>query len=215
MKRMLRHKQTFRYPAGFTLLELLVAMAIFALLSVMAYAGLSTVLNANQILETNMQRLTEVQRSVTLLSRDIRQTINRAIRDTYGDPKPPLIGATTLDTLGTPEIELTRTGYANPLGTQRSFLQRVAYHVEEETLYRHSWRVLDQAQDSEADKLAICHDVKSLELRYLDQEDTWHEQWPPSDPDYQGVTLPKAVEVSLEFTDWGKVVRLLSLAGTG
>jgi general secretion pathway protein J len=215
MKRMSRHKQTFRYNAGFTLLELLVAMAIFALLSVMAYAGLSTVLSANQILDTNMERLTEVQRSVTLLSRDIRQTINRAIRDTYGDTKQPLIGATTLDTLGTPVVELTRTGYANPLGTKRSFLQRVAYHVEEETLYRNSWRVLDQAQDSEADVLAICHDVKSLVLRYLDQEDAWHEQWPPSDPDYQGVVLPKAIEVSLELTDWGNVVRLLPLAGTG
>ena len=215
MKLMLRHNQSCHFHAGFTLLELLVAMAIFALLSVMAYAGLSTVLNANQILETNMQRLSEVQRSVTLLSRDIRQTINRAIRDTYGDTKQPLIGATAFDSLGTPAIELTRTGYANPLGTKRSFLQRVAYRVEEETLYRDSWRVLDQAQDSEADALAICHEVKSLTLRYLDQENTWHEQWPPSDPEFQGAALPQAVEVSLELTDWGKVVRLLSLAGTG
>ncbi|NNF96383.1 MAG: type II secretion system minor pseudopilin GspJ [Halobacteria archaeon] len=215
MKLMAHHRQSFRCHAGFTLLELLVALAIFALLSVMAYAGLSTVLNANQILDTNMQRLSEVQRSVTLLSRDIRQTINRAIRDTYGDTKQPLIGATAFDTLGTPVVELTRTGYANPLGTKRSFLQRVAYRVEEETLYRDSWRVLDQAQDSEADALAICHDVESLALRYLDQEDAWHEQWPPSDPEFQGAVLPKAVEVSLELTDWGKIVRLLPLAGTG
>ena len=213
MKLTHRHRQTLHYHAGFTLLELLVAMAIFALLSVMAYAGLSTVLNANQILDTNMQRLSEVQRSVTLLSRDIRQTINRAIRDTYGDPKQPLIGASAFDTLGTPVIELTRTGYANPLGTKRSFLQRVAYRVEEETLYRDSWRVLDQAQDSEADALAICYEVQSLTLRYLDQENTWHEQWPPSDPEFQGAALPQAVEVSLELTDWGKIIRLLPLAG--
>ena len=215
MKHSPGHQQTFHRHCGFTLLELLVAMAIFALLSVMSYAGLSTVLNANQILESNMQRLSEVQRSVTLLSRDIRQTINRAIRDTYGDIKQPLIGATAFDSLGTPVIELTRTGYANPLGTKRSFMQRVAYHVEEETLYRDSWRVLYQAQDSEADTLAMCYEVKSLTLRYLDQENTWHEQWPPSDPEFQGAALPKAVEVSLELTDWGKVVRLLPMAGTG
>ena len=215
MKLMVRHSKTLRRQGGFTLLELLVAMAIFALLSTMAYAGLSTVLNANQILDTNMQRLSEVQRSITLLSRDIRQTINRAVRDTYGDTRQPLIGATAFDSLGTPTIELTRTGYANPLGTKRSFLQRIAYRVEEETLYRDSWRVLDQAQDSEADALAICYDVKSLTLRYLDQENTWHEQWPPSDPEFQGAALPKAVEVSLELTDWGNIVRLLPLAGTG
>jgi len=114
-----------RHDSGFTLLELLVALAIFALLSVMAYAGLSTVLTANQVLETNMERLTEIQRSVTFLSRDIRQTVDRTIRDTYGDNKQPLIGASEFDTLGTPVIELTRTGYANPLGAKRSFLQRV------------------------------------------------------------------------------------------
>ena len=203
-----------RYRAGFTLLELLVALAIFALLSVMAYAGLSTILTANQVLETNMERLSEVQRSVTFLSRDIRQTVNRAIRDTYGDNKQPLIGASEFDTLGTPAIELTRTGYANPLGTKRSFLQHVAYRVEDEILYRNSWRVLDQAQDSESDALVICHDVEALELRYLDWENNWHNQWPPIDPEYQGSVLPKAVEVSLTLIDWGKVVRLLPLAGT-
>ena len=206
--------QTLRYRSGFTLLELLVALAIFALLSVMAYAGLSTVLTANQVLETHMERLNEVQRSVTLLSRDIRQTVNRGIRDTFGDTKQPLIGASEFDTLGTPAIELTRTGYANPLGAKRSFLQRVAYRVEDKILYRNSWRVLDQAQDSEADALTICHDIEALQLRYLDRENNWHDQWPPIDPEYQGSVLPKAVEVSLTLTDWGKVVRLLPLAGT-
>lgn len=203
-----------RPASGFTLLELLVALAIFALLSVMAYAGLSTILTTNQVLETNMERLTEVQRSITFLSRDIRQTVNRAIRDTYGDQKQPLIGASEFDTLGSPIIELTHTGYANPLGIKRSLLQRVAYRIEEETLYRNSWRVLDQAQDSQADALAICHDVEALKLRYLDEANNWHEQWPPIDPEYQGPVLPKAIELSLTLTDWGKIVRLLPLAGS-
>ena len=214
MKQSLHQPQSLLHHGGFTLLELLVAMAIFALLSVMSYAGLNTVLNANQVLDSNMQRLSEVQRSMTLLSRDIRQTINRAIRDTYGDTKDPLIGATAFDSLGTPVIELTRTGYANPLGSKRSYLQRVAYRVEEETLYRDSWRVLDQAQDSEADALAICNEVEALTLRYLDHDSEWHEQWPPSNTTYQGPSLPKAIEVSLELTDWGTVVRLLPLVGT-
>ncbi len=208
-------QSAFPRPAsGFTLLELLVALAIFALLSVMAYAGLSTILTTNQVLESNMERLTEVQRSITFLSRDIRETVNRAIRDIYGDQKQPLIGASEFDTLGTPIIELTHTGYANPLGIKRSFLQRVAYRIEDETLYRNSWRVLDQAQDSQADALAICHDVETLKLRYLDESNNWHEQWPPIDPEYQGPVLPKAIELSLTLTDWGKIVRLLPLAGS-
>ena len=205
---------TTKQQTGFTLLELLVALAIFAQLSVMAYAGLSTVLTANQVLDTSMERLTEVQRSMMFISRDIRQTVNRGIRDTFGDTKQPLIGASEFDTLGTPAIELTRIGYPNPLGTKRSFLQRVAYRLEEETLYRQSWRVLDQAQDTQPDILAICQNVEAFQLRYLDWENNWHEQWPPINPEYQGPVLPMAIEVSLSLTDWGKVVRLLPLVGT-
>jgi len=210
---------------GFTLLELLVAMSIFALLSVMAYAGLDSVLNTRRVLEENMDRLSEIQKSILFISRDITQIVDRGIRDEYGDFKPALLASSLNVGLDTPIIEFTRSGYSNPLGAKRSHLQRTAYHLKDNVLYRDSWQVLDRAQDSRPYKARLCANVESIAFRYQDAKGEWHTQWPPvnstsSTPTSgQGNTfpaatptlLPRAVEVSLKLSDWGTITRLLRL----
>ena len=196
---------------GFTLLEMLIAIAIFALLSVMAYSGLSIVLQTRSSLDDTMNRLTEIQRSMLFLGKDLRQSSARSIRDEYGDSQPAVTGADGL--AETTVIELTRNGYANPLGVSRSHLQRVAYQIEDNTLYRLSWPVLDRAPDSQAYKLALCENVTSMRLRYLDADDNWQQQWPTSNSDDLAPALPIAIEVSLELADWGTITRLYAVTG--
>lgn len=198
--------------AGFTLLELLVALSIFALLAVMSYAGLSSVLRTERILADEMDRLSEIQRCVTFLSRDLQQTAERPVRDAFGDPQPAIAGSSLLAAPDTPVLELTRNGYPNPLGVKRSTLQRVAYRIDGHALVRDTWRVLDRAQDSQPDRVALCRDINALRVRYLDHDQKWHDQWPPLASDYQGPALPLAVEVTLELDDWGDIIRLLPLA---
>jgi len=204
---------------GFTLLELLVAMSIFALLSIMAYAGLDTVLNTRRVLEDNMDRLSEVQKSMLFISRDLNQMVDRGIRDEFGDYKPALIASSLNISLDTPIIEFTRSGYSNPLGAKRSHLQRTAYHLQDNILYRDSWQVLDRAQDSRPYKARLCAKVESILFRYLDNKGEWHTQWPPVNSstttgqiNAAGPTLlPRAIEVSLRLSDWGTITRLLRL----
>lgn len=201
-----------RPDRGFTLLELLVALAIFALLSVLSYSGLSTVLNTERVLNDEMDRLTEIQRSMAIISRDFRQAIDRPIRDEFGDVQPAFSGSSLNITSDTPIVELTRTGYSNPLGIKRSAIQRIAYRFEDNVLLRESWRVLDRAQDSQPDSIQICENIDAIEIRYLDHEQNWHDQWPPEDIDYQGPQLPLAVEINLELTDWGDIARLVAIS---
>ncbi len=208
---------------GFTLLELLVAMSIFALLSIMAYAGLDTVLDTRRILEENMDRLSEVQKSMLFISRDLRQIVDRGIRDEYGDYKPALSASGLNVGLDTPVIEFTHSGYSNPLGAKRSHLQRIAYHLKDNVLYRDNWQVLDRAQDSPPYKARLCGNVESIGFRYLDDKGEWHTQWPPvnsttgTPPTGQANAtptaslLPLAVEFSLKLSDWGTITRLLRL----
>lgn len=209
---MTRLATTRKNGAGFTLLELLVALSIFALLAVMSYAGLSSVLRTERILDDEMERLTEIQRCVFFLGRDIRQTVDRPVRDAYGDVQPAIAGSGLLTTADSPLLELTRNGYSNPLGVKRSTLQRVAYRIVDHTLVRDTWRVLDRAQDSQPDSVELCANINALQVRYLDPDQKWHDQWPPINPEYQGPALPLAVEVTLELDDWGDIVRLLPLA---
>jgi len=200
-----------RPQRGFTLLELLVALAIFALLAVMAYGGLSKVLRTEDILDQQLDRLAEVQRTFTFLERDLLQLIPRDIRDQYGDTRPFLQGRDPLQGSGEPLLALTRSGYANPLGVARSELQRVDWRLKDEALYRETWPVLDRAQDSLPRAVRLCTRVQDLRLRFLDDKKKWHRQWPPEDQQAGGLQAPLAVEVTLELTDWGELRRLVPL----
>ena len=189
---------------GFTLIELLVALLVFAVMSVLAYGGLRSVLDASASAGAHVDRLAGLQRTFTLLGRDVEQLAARDVRDEYGDRQPALrVGGELL-------VELTRAGWRNPAGQTRPTLQRVAYRLEDRTLYRLHWGVLDRALDSKANEAALLDDVQDVTLRFLDQALAWHEEWPPLGA--QGAQL-RAVEVVIELEDWGKLRRLFQVAG--
>lgn len=179
------------HSGGFTLLEVLVALAIFAVLGVMAYGGLETVLDTRTQVEAKAARLAALQMVYSRMEQDIQQTVPRTIRDNYGDPRPALIGGTGQQ----PSLELTRGGWTNPTGELRSTLQRVAYGLESGRLVRLSWMVLDRAPDSKPYKQVMLDGVKEFRVRFLAQNGVWSDSWPPLGvPNGQ---LPLAVQVTL------------------
>ncbi len=198
-----------RSPAqrGFTLLELLVAVAVFAVFAVMAYGGLNSVLKAREETNHASQRLTEMQLTLMHLGRDLEQVVARPIRDEYGAHRIMFIAAD----LGKLRLEFTRDGYPNPASLPRSSLQRIAYVLDEDTLYRYSWNVLDRAQDSRAQKQVLLKGVEELGLRVLQGQDQWFTIWPGPNDQSPEPGLPRAVEVTLSLKDWGSIKRLYLL----
>jgi general secretion pathway protein J len=191
---------------GFTLLELLVALAIFGLLAVMSYGGLRSVLEQRAVTELEADRLAQLQKIYTLMQRDIEQVVPRAVRDEYGAELPPLLGAESL--------QLTRGGWRNPLGHARSTLQRVAYVYEDEQLVRYTWRVLDRAQDSQPVRQPLTDEITAMTVRYLDNTE-WKTSWGGVDggalPGVAVKVLPKAVEITLEHRRYGELVWLFRM----
>lgn len=194
---------------GFTLLELLVALAVFALVSAMAYSGLHTVLQNKQVTEQRAVRIGHLQSAVLMLERELSQiAFLRGIRDDYGDRQDSLRTAG----FGSILLEFTRAGWRNPTRTARSTLQRVAYGIKEESLQRYSWTVLDRPQPSTPHEVVLLEGVRGMQLRYLDQGGKWHEQWPPVGlAQTQSMPLPRALEINLELEDLGEIRRLLPL----
>jgi general secretion pathway protein J len=191
-----------RHRHGFTLIELLVALVIFVLLAVMAYGGLNRVLDARDSFERHNDRLSALQMAFMLMGRDIEQTVDRPIRDAFGDPRPALLGN---DGEG---LELTRDGWRNPGGFMRSKLQRIGWRLDDGRLYRLTWAVLDRAPDSEPARPVLLDHVTALTFRFLDRQGEWQDQWPPAIAEAGQTDLPRAVEVTLELEDWGEVRRL-------
>lgn len=199
---------------GFTLLELLVAIGIFALLAAMAYGGLNLIMKERQATDEHAARLAQLQRTFLWLGRDIEQTVNRPIRDEYGDVQRALSG----EQVGRYQLELTRAGWRNPAGRARSNLQRVAYGIKDEKLVRAYWNVLDRAQDSQPIETELLDGVIRMELRFLaiqtNNQTEWADSWPSNELGLEPTEAPpRAVEVTLETEAEGRITRLFRVPG--
>ena len=207
----MKHFSTHK-PAGFTLLELLVAVAVFAILSSMAYGGLRNVIDNSHQTELSMQRLQQVQLAMLKISRDFTQLSQRNIRDEYGNPNNYIMAGEGGDIF----IEFSRGGRRNPAQLLRSHLQRVAYKLEENTLSRLHWPHLDRTQEMQAYESVLLEDVENASIRFLDNSNEWHNEWPPlsatGQPGDTAVTL-SAIEFTLELQDWGELVRIFQVSG--
>ncbi len=192
---------------GFTLLELLVAVAVFAILSAMAYGGLRNVIDNSMQTEISMQRLQQVQLAMVSISRDFTQLSQRNIRDEYGNTNNYILTGEGTDVF----IEFSRGGRRNPAELLRSHLQRVAYKIEDNTLSRLHWPHLDRTQEMEPYESILLEDVENANIRFLDSNNEWHNEWPPLDATGQAdgsTVVLTAIEFSLELQDWGELVRL-------
>ena len=193
--------------AGFTLLELLVALAIFALISAMAYGGLQSVMTQQRETAVRSDRLADLQKAYRIMQRDLEQIVSREIRNEFGDRIGVLVGGSGFD-----GVEFSRGGHPNPAGFLRSEIQRVAYVPDQDILLRRTWRVLDRAQDTEPDEQRLVESMSLFAMRFLDQANEWQERWPPAIGLGEAAPgLPVAVEVQLELDELGILTWLFRL----
>ncbi len=201
---------------GFTLLELLVALFIAAVMFAMGYGAIRQALTGHDAVKSSQDRMLEVQTAMRVIEQDFVQLAPRPVRAPTGYSWLPAVQAT-----GTtqPVVTFTRDGWTNPNGLQRTGLQRVSYIFEDGTLRREFWTVLDPTQTSTTLKRDLMTHLKSVSFRYMDQSHTWQQQWPPltvAGGFAQQMSLierPIAVEITLESDDWGKLVRILEITG--
>lgn len=204
-----------RQAAGFTLLELLIAIALFALLGLGTYRMLDAVLRSDEAVRGQEQALRELSRGLGAFERDLAQAIARPIRDGYGDERAAFLGQVAGLEDGV-ALEFTRAGWRNPTGLRRANLQRVRWRLAGDGLERLYWVVLDRDLDSAPRVQRVLGGVQSLQLRYLGQDNTWHDEWPPfergrADPREQAQRMPLAVELTLEHGRYGSLSRLIRL----
>jgi general secretion pathway protein J len=208
--------------AGFTLIEVLIALAITAFVSVIAYTSLSTVMTGVERLRDNTDRISEVNRALMIISRDLRQFVVRPVRDEFGEIEPAMTGGEAARFA----LSFTRTGWHNPNGLPRSNLQRINYRIEDNGLWRDSYPVLDRSGDTEPDTVLLLDDVEEFHLLFLGSLETlqvksgstavdtsnWQDNWVAEGGALDAALLPPvAIEMVLQLPLWGEVRRMYAL----
>ena len=195
---------------GFTLIEVMVALAVFGVMSLLAYLSLGQTLSNADLLTQRMDRLQSVQRTISYLSTELLQATPRPVRVELGDAP---IAALQSKLGGEFSLQLTHGGWPNPAGVPRSTLQRTAYRIEEDQLIRYHWNVLDRTVNNTPITTVMLEDVDNLAFRFLTLNDEWVGEWPPLTAQGAPVTsLPRAVEIVLVLPDEGEITRLIEVS---
>ena len=192
---------------GFTLVEILVALLVFAVVGLLSTRLLSQSIDNQNNLQDRGQRLAEIHRAIRVLQRDIVQLSRRKIRDAQGEELPALM----VSDQGA--IEFSRVGWRNPLRQPRSEVQRVGYRWQDEKIIRGYWLALDRSYDAEPAYQTLLEDVEAIEFFAVDQLGNEHRQW-PLDPEANVVTEEgealylAAILVRAEIAPYGMIERI-------
>jgi general secretion pathway protein J len=197
---------------GFTLLEVLVAIGIMALVFVLAQQVLSGSIARHEHQQAYREALESSQRTLVFMTLDMEQLVPRPVRDSFGDVRPAVEGAEQA-------LSVTRLGWANPFSLrQRSSLQRVHWFLRDGELIRSYMPALDSGVGVEAEEVVMLEDVARLEFRYLERnangEYNWLTEWPPLTTGNQAsVTqpMPASIEVTLEMQNGQSLHRYFRL----
>lgn len=189
---------------GFTLFEMVIAIAIFMVMGAIAYPGLTQMAKTGQAIGEANQRISELQFAVTYLNRDWIQLAPRNIRNRFGDDENNLV-------IEENTLRFTRGGRSNLTQQPRSNLQRVQYRLVDETLVREHWLSLDQGIEEQPFSSVLLRNVESFEVFLIDSSEKKIENWPTIET--AGIGEPIALSFIIETLEMGSIRRILEIPG--
>lgn len=209
---------------GFTLLELLVAIAVLAVVGALGYRGLNSVLDADARLQAESRRWSDVALLFSQMSEDLTMAVGRTTRDAAGRTSPALVltastgsaaayAGTSMDGTGAAaaggdaELRVTRLGIGEGAAAQ-SAPRRVGYRLRGGALEYLVWPDLDAAPETSPAAYELLTGVAELKWQALDADGRWDSIWPANRP---ANALPRAVSVRVVLADGGEITRTLPL----
>ncbi len=194
-----------KFRCGFTLVEILVAMVIFAIVGVMVSVALRRGLAVQAHWRAEVARWKRLEYALVVLQDDLRHQVNRPVRDGGNHLLPAFLSKSDA------AIALTRTGFFNAKAPGAiTALSRVAYHFEQGALWRWRWPVLDRVPTTRPIKTRLLDHVRALRFILVDRRGRAVSVWPPlagssiANAQCQALSL-KALRLQMDVARIGRV----------
>ena len=202
-------KNKIRYE-GYTLIEILVALTVFAILSAMTTTAMYHAFTTRERINVRSSQLNALQLGITILSRDTEQIIKFEPFASDNDTQLAFTGQSN-------SFEFTRGGFVNPnADAPRSTIQRISYLCKNNQLIRRSWGVATPiSQDHSQDKI-LFNNLKTCHFAYINSNHDTLRSWPDSlkkEPEAKNQTLPIAIQVNITIEHLGNMGLLFAVPG--
>ncbi|PKO87676.1 MAG: hypothetical protein CVU18_09970 [Betaproteobacteria bacterium HGW-Betaproteobacteria-12] len=184
-----------KHPAaGFTLIEILVAMSLLAVIGVLGYRGLDSVRQTAERVQEKAMRWQEIALVVDRLGSDVRQALAVPGRWPDGSPAP------AWQTPAPAELVLSRAT------ADDGDLQRLAYRALGDRLELLTWPAFDASAPTR--QHVLLAGLAGVEFAYLDREQRWLADWPSA----EARRLPRALRLRLHLAEGGVIERIFDVA---
>lgn len=196
--------------SGFTLLEILISVGMFAIISGAAYMMLHHGVQSQKAINARADRFHQLQKALFIMQRDIEQITNRPVRDEQGNQQAPFYTSYNGRAGQNLKIAFTHTGWTNPFGDNASNLQRVNYFLHNEQLIRRSWDSPDRTYETKFTDKVMMSNVLNWQVRLLD-DGSWYKTWKNDPAENNKYSLPDALEFQIALKDMGNLKRIFKL----
>jgi general secretion pathway protein J len=199
---------------GFTLIEILVAMAIFSIIGLASTGVLNSVINSDQLSTERFAKLEELQRAMLTIERDILQIVPRALRVNGEAIGLVISGGEDVLNSDADGLGFVRTGWHNPqMLLPRSTLQAIGYRVQEQQLQRLYGNYVDNVIGYEPKVKILLSDIEDFRVSFLTEVEQLEdpEEW---EENYANANLPIAISITLVSKTFGEIRREFILANS-
>lgn len=194
---------------GLTLIELLVAIAIFSVLSGVSYRALTVVLESRSRIDQETRKWREIALFFVRLEQDLAAAAPRPVRDAGDRLVPAFVGNAAATRPEETAIHFTRTGFAtDPAAVEPP--RRIGYRLRGGAVELLSWNALDLGPQAQPSVTVVLHDVQGLNVRFLNRRGEWVTSWPTSESGVAPTSIPAGVEIAMTFGSGERITRLFA-----
>ena len=192
---------------GYTLIEVMIALAVFAIIATIASSVMIHAFNVRARVSAKANQLDELQLVMTLLEHDLIQFIPRTVRTVDSRVFAAFTGTYQY-------MEFTRSGLVNPNAiAKRSTLKRVAYLCNGKKLIRRTWGSLDTLDRNQYEDKILLTSLSACSFAYMSLYHQMMQEWRSYsiERNQKREILPRAVQLTLDPYGWGKMKLLFVL----